>query len=115
MAGIVVSQGLSTSWINPELGIFTRKTRLSVSGLTAGAANTIPHGLTSSTGAPVAPQRVIPIAYNATAQVGVAVVALDGTHGNTITNGPGFDATNIYVIVPSGANNTQAAFEIDGY
>jgi hypothetical protein len=112
---ITVTPQPATSSINSEYGIFTRKIRLNVSGLTTPGANTIPHGLTSSTGAPVAPQRVIPLPYNATVQGALTTVTLDGTNGGSVPGGGalGFDTVNIYVIASSGA--TQAAFEIDGY
>lgn len=108
---IAVARVNSSSALNSELGTFPRKARLNVTGLSTNAENTIPHGLQDAQGRAVAPARVIPVGYDPTGGTAAVAPTLDGTHGGTITNGNGWDSTNIYVVLPNGP--TTGAFEVE--
>lgn len=70
-----------------------------VTGLTAAAANTIPHGL------PHTPIAVVVLPYSNDGSASVVCPTLDGSNGTNgstnLTDKLGFDATNVYVITPS--------------
>jgi hypothetical protein len=89
---------------NELTGVIARSTNIFVTGLTAAAANTIPHGLVSSQGVAISPAEVSPTGWNS-AQAAAAAPTLDGTQGDAIPNSTaktGWDATNVYVVTTAG-------------
>ncbi|MGB7282032.1 MAG: hypothetical protein WBE13_07220 [Candidatus Acidiferrum sp.] len=83
---ISVTPDYLPSRIQEADGRFFRRVVLAVTGLTAGAANTIAHGLTKSEGGPATPQRV---------RLNPGAAGLWSTTQVA-------DATNIYVTVGAG-------------
>lgn len=112
---IAVTKTLLKTFVAQD-GSFVKRVRLTVTGLTTNAANTIPHGLTQETAATIAqpgvtPQRVVPVGWLGASGAYAQPCSLDGTNGGAGTGLPGFDGTNIYVYVPNGP--TTAEFEVD--
>ncbi len=97
MAGITVGKSVQSELISDNRGPFLKFAYIPVTGLTASASNTIPHGL------PFSPRVVVPVAMPA------GSIALDDTQGNAdpdavLTGGHlGFDSTNVYVVCGAGA------------
>lgn len=81
-----------------------KQARLVVTGLTGGAANTIPHGL------PGQPFEIDVVPYSTTGAA-MAAPTLDGSsHPAAVGVAGGSDATNIYVITASGV--TMCMFNV---
>jgi hypothetical protein len=100
---------------NQLTGAITRTEQVYVTGLTAAAANAIPHGLTNSLGAAASPSKVLVVPWN-TSQAAAAPPTLDGTQGNAITGSTaktGFDSTNVYVV--TGAGVTACSLLLESY
>ncbi|HEV2424314.1 MAG TPA: hypothetical protein VGZ29_05750 [Terriglobia bacterium] len=112
---IAVKKTQEKTFLDPLSGVFIRSCRLSVTGLTTNAANTIPHGLTQQSAASIAqagatPLRVNPLGWVSASQAYAQPPSLDGTNGGTGTGLSGFDSSNIYVMMPNGP--TTAEFEV---
>ena len=77
-----------------QTGQYLRYGRLDVSGLTVGANNSVPHGLTDGKGNPVKPLQV----------------SIEPTSNNNFWEYQAVDATNIYVGVGSGTGTTISIY-----
>jgi hypothetical protein len=97
MAGITVSRAYSDLVVDNR-GYLPGLTTLTVTGMTGGASNTVPHGL------PRVPRRIwfTAIASGANA----ADCSLD-----TSTVAAGYDATNIYIYTPPGVTTVLVHVE----
>ena len=78
-----------------------RRADLIVTGMTASSLNTVPHGLG------VTPVMVIPTAYSNDGAAALTGPTLDGSNGtygggSAKTGLAGYDATNVYLVCPSG-------------
>jgi len=88
---MAVSVSLTEEFLEVTVaGPFIKNGKLSVTGLTTGGNNTVPHGLNDGKGNPVTP----------------VTVSIEPTSNNNFYEYQAADATNIYVGVGSGTGTT---------